>query len=156
MGTQALMEQMCFISRNAGLYIFSKMITQLLHRMKFYQQPQYGQSNTYKVSDAEESLHVSSHDLSPENCMQLYSFMEQELIRNRESLRNKKQHVTQGYISSESSKCKRCDESNLDADLTLPLLSSHGSLQTLATTEKPKPNVTFHKASFCSSHFSQP
>ena len=37
MGTQALMEQMCFISRNAGLYIFSKMITQLLHRMKFYQ-----------------------------------------------------------------------------------------------------------------------
>ena len=37
MGTQALMEQGCFISRNAGLYIFSKMITQLLHRMKFYQ-----------------------------------------------------------------------------------------------------------------------
>ena len=36
-GTQALMEQRCFISRNAGLYIFSKMITQLLHRMKFYQ-----------------------------------------------------------------------------------------------------------------------
>ena len=26
-GTQALMEQGCFISRNAGLYIFSKMIT---------------------------------------------------------------------------------------------------------------------------------
>ena len=37
MGTQALMEQGCFISRNAGLYIFSKMITQLLQRMKFYQ-----------------------------------------------------------------------------------------------------------------------
>ena len=36
-GTQALMEQGCFISRNAGLYIFSKMITQLLSRMKFYQ-----------------------------------------------------------------------------------------------------------------------
>ena len=36
-GTQALMEQRYFISRNAGLYIFSKMITQLLHRMKFYQ-----------------------------------------------------------------------------------------------------------------------
>ena len=36
-GTQALMEQGCFISRNAGLYIFSMMITQLLHRMKFYQ-----------------------------------------------------------------------------------------------------------------------
>ena len=36
-GTQALMEQRCFISRKAGLYIFSKMITQLLHRMKFYQ-----------------------------------------------------------------------------------------------------------------------
>ena len=36
-GTQALMEQRCFISRNAGLYIFSKMITQLLHRVKFYQ-----------------------------------------------------------------------------------------------------------------------
>ena len=36
-GTQALMEQGYFISRNAGLYIFSKMITQLLHRMKFYQ-----------------------------------------------------------------------------------------------------------------------
>ena len=35
--TQALMEQRYFISRNAGLYIFSKMITQLLHRMKFYQ-----------------------------------------------------------------------------------------------------------------------
>ena len=37
MGTQALMEQGCFISRNVGLYIFSKMINQLLHRMKFYQ-----------------------------------------------------------------------------------------------------------------------
>ena len=37
MGTQALMEQGYFISRNAGLYIFSKMIIQLLHRMKFYQ-----------------------------------------------------------------------------------------------------------------------
>ena len=37
MWPQALMEQRCFISRNAGLYIFSKMITQLLHRMKFYQ-----------------------------------------------------------------------------------------------------------------------
>ena len=36
-GTQALMEQMYFISRNAGLYIFSKMITQVLHKMKFYQ-----------------------------------------------------------------------------------------------------------------------
>ena len=36
-GTQALMEQKCFISRNAGLYIFSEMITRLLHRMKFYQ-----------------------------------------------------------------------------------------------------------------------
>ena len=36
-GTQTLIEQRCFISRNAGLYIFSKMITQLLHRMKFYQ-----------------------------------------------------------------------------------------------------------------------
>ena len=33
------------------------------------------------------------HDLSPENCMQLYSFLEQELIRNRESLRNRKQHA---------------------------------------------------------------
>ena len=37
MGTQALMEQGYFISRNAGLYIFSSMITQLLHRMKLYQ-----------------------------------------------------------------------------------------------------------------------
>ena len=36
-GTQALMEQGYFISRNTGLYIFTKMITQLLHRMKFYQ-----------------------------------------------------------------------------------------------------------------------
>jgi len=35
--TQVLMEQRCFISRNAGLYIFSKMITQLLPRMRFYQ-----------------------------------------------------------------------------------------------------------------------
>ena len=31
---QALMEQGYFISRNLGLYIFSNMITQLLHRMK--------------------------------------------------------------------------------------------------------------------------
>ena len=37
MGTQALMEQGYFINKNAGLHIFSKMITQLLHRMKFYQ-----------------------------------------------------------------------------------------------------------------------
>ena len=36
-GIQALMEQGYFISRNVGLYIFSKMITQLLHRMKCYQ-----------------------------------------------------------------------------------------------------------------------
>ena len=37
MGTQALMEKVCFISRSAGLYIFSKMITQILHKMKLYQ-----------------------------------------------------------------------------------------------------------------------
>ena len=37
MGTHAPMQQRYFISRNAGLYIFSKMITQLLHRMKIYQ-----------------------------------------------------------------------------------------------------------------------
>ena len=37
MGIHALMEQKYFISRNAGLYSFSKMITQLLYRMKFYQ-----------------------------------------------------------------------------------------------------------------------
>ena len=37
MGIQALMEWRYFIRRNAGLYIFSKMITQLLHKMKFYQ-----------------------------------------------------------------------------------------------------------------------
>ena len=36
-GTQALMEQRCFISSNAGFYIFSKIITQLLPRMRFYQ-----------------------------------------------------------------------------------------------------------------------
>ena len=36
-GIQALMEQWYFISRITGLYIFSKMIIQLLHRMKFYQ-----------------------------------------------------------------------------------------------------------------------
>ena len=30
MGTQALMEQGCFISRHAGFYIFSKMIIQAI------------------------------------------------------------------------------------------------------------------------------
>ena len=37
MGAQALMEQGYFIIRNVVLHIFSEMITQLLHRMKFYQ-----------------------------------------------------------------------------------------------------------------------
>ena len=36
-GTQVSDGKGCIISRNAGLYIFSKMITQLLHRMQFYQ-----------------------------------------------------------------------------------------------------------------------
>ena len=36
-GTQVSDGKGCIISRNAGLYIFSKMIAQLLHRMKFYQ-----------------------------------------------------------------------------------------------------------------------
>ena len=34
--SRSLVEQGYFISRNAGLYIFSKMITQLLQRMKFH------------------------------------------------------------------------------------------------------------------------
>ena len=34
MGTQALMEQRYFISKNAGLHIFSKMITQLFHSVQ--------------------------------------------------------------------------------------------------------------------------
>ena len=41
-GAQALMEQRYFISRYAGLYILSKMITQVSNRMKFYQKLQHG------------------------------------------------------------------------------------------------------------------
>ena len=60
------------------------MITQPLQRMKFHQLQQNGWSNTYKVieeSHWRESLKgiqagALSHDLSPENCMQLYSFLE--------------------------------------------------------------------------------
>ena len=33
-GTQALMEQRYIISKNAGLHIFSKMITQLFHSVQ--------------------------------------------------------------------------------------------------------------------------
>ena len=41
-GPRSLVEQGYFISRNAVLYIFSKMITQLLKRMKFHQLQQNG------------------------------------------------------------------------------------------------------------------
>ena len=44
------MEQGYFISRNIGLYIFSKMITQLLQRMK-----SIVTIVTYNVADAEKS-----------------------------------------------------------------------------------------------------
>ena len=54
--------------------------------MKFHQLQQNGESNTYKVADAEKShwrellkgiqAGTLSHDLSPENCMQLYLFPE--------------------------------------------------------------------------------
>ena len=54
--------------------------------MKFHQLQQNGESNTYKVADAEKShwrellkgiqAGTLSHDLSPENCMQLYWFPE--------------------------------------------------------------------------------
>ena len=40
--SRSLVEQGYFISRNAGLYIFSKMITQLLQTMKFHQLQQNG------------------------------------------------------------------------------------------------------------------
>ena len=36
-GPKSLVKQGYFISRNAGLHIFSKMITQLLQRMKSHQ-----------------------------------------------------------------------------------------------------------------------
>ena len=41
-GPKSLMEQGYLISRNAGLYIFSKVITQPLQRMKFHQLQQNG------------------------------------------------------------------------------------------------------------------
>ena len=41
-GPRSLVEQGYFIRRNAGLYIFSKMITQLLQRTKFHQLQQNG------------------------------------------------------------------------------------------------------------------
>ena len=41
-GAKSLLEQGYFISRNACLYIFSKMITQPLKRMKFHQLQQNG------------------------------------------------------------------------------------------------------------------
>ena len=41
-GPRSLVEQGCFISRNVSLYIFSKMIPQLLERMKFHQLQQNG------------------------------------------------------------------------------------------------------------------
>ena len=82
-GAKSLLEQGYFISRNACLYFFSKMITQPLQRMKFPQLQQNGYSNTYKVAEEShwrESLKgiqagALSHDLSPENCVQLYSFL---------------------------------------------------------------------------------
>ena len=52
---KSLVEQGYFISRNAGLYVFSKMITQPLQRMKSHQLQQNEESNTYKVTDAENS-----------------------------------------------------------------------------------------------------
>ena len=62
------------------------MITQPLQSMKFHQLQQKGLSNRYKVADAEKShwrellkgiqAGTLSHDLSPENCMQLYLFPE--------------------------------------------------------------------------------
>ena len=74
------MEQGYFISRNIGLYIFSKMITQLLQRMK-----SIVTIVTYKVADAEKShwrellkriqADILSQDLSPENCMLFHSFL---------------------------------------------------------------------------------
>ena len=41
-GPRSLVEQGYFITRNAGLYIFSKMIAQPLQRMKFHQLQQNG------------------------------------------------------------------------------------------------------------------
>ena len=53
--------------------------------MKFHQLQQNGESNTYKVADAEKShwrewlkgiqAGTLSHDLSPENGVQLYLFL---------------------------------------------------------------------------------
>ena len=41
-GPRSLVVQQYFISRNVGLYIFSKMIPQLLQKMKFHQLQQNG------------------------------------------------------------------------------------------------------------------
>ena len=50
-GPKSLVEQRYFISRNACLYIFSKMITQPLQRVKFHQLQQNRYSDKHKVAE---------------------------------------------------------------------------------------------------------